>query len=82
MKEENYNRACEIKKEIEYLKEHLKQLEKARFTETNNGLTFRFNDNHIEVWLTGKYIPNNFNLNYVKSVEFAIEKLESEFDKL
>lgn len=82
MKDENYNRACEIKKEIESLKEHLKQLEKARFTETNNGLTFRFNDHHIEVRLTGKYIPDNFNLNYVKSVELAIEKLESEFDKL
>lgn len=82
MKDENYNRACEIKKEIESLKEHLKQLEKARFTETNNGLTFRFNDHHIEVRLIWKYIPDNFNLNYVKSVEFAIEKLESEFDKL
>ena len=82
MKEENYNKACEIKKEIESLKEHLKQLEKARFTETNNGLKFRFNDHHIEVWLTGKYIPDNFNLNYVKSVEIAIAKLEYEFDKL
>ena len=31
---------------------------------------------------TGKYIPDNFNVNYVKSVEVAIENLESEFDKL
>lgn len=82
MKEENYQRACDIKREIEALEMNLSQLEKARFAETNGGLTFRFNDHHIEVYLQDKYIPNNFNLDYVKSINADIEKLKSEFEKL
>jgi len=82
MKEENYQRACDIKKEIEDLKMNLSQLEKARFTETNGGLTFRFNDHHIEVRLKNKHIPANFNLDYVKSINDEIEELKSEFEKL
>ena len=82
MKEENYQRACNIKKEIEDFESHLTQLEEARFTETNGGLTFRFNDHHIEVRLKNKHIPANFNLDYVKSINNEIEKLKSEFEKL
>lgn len=82
MKEENYNRACEIKKRLSLLEQHKIDLENARFSETHAGLSFRFNDHHSEVRLMGDITPPDFHSVYLGLLDAEIQRLGYEFDNL
>lgn len=83
MTEKQFAQATEISKEIDNLKQHKADLEKARFYESKgSGLTFRFNDHHPEVRLNREFVSSMFASTYDKLIDEKIESLKIEFDNL